>query len=138
MPSVMRLRRRGEEALSATSAGKKPQQPTENRAPTGVEKSREMRGKWNHPNQKAIRESLGDTVDAHAPGHACTTVRREHQARTHVRTSEESTRRLCAHPAAEITFLYLQIITMAAAVTISFNRDTCSFQYTISTTPGFL
>ncbi len=46
-----------------------------------------------------------ETVDAHAPGHVRTIVslRREHQARTHVRTSEESTKRTCAHPAAGIT-----------------------------------
>ncbi len=40
-----------------------------------------------------IRSNSGDTVDAHAPGHARTNVRREHQARTHVRTSEESAKR---------------------------------------------
>ena len=34
-----------------------------------------------------------ETVDVHAPGHVHTKVRREHQARTHVRTSEESTKR---------------------------------------------
>jgi hypothetical protein len=53
-------------------------------------------------NQKANREAHYiqlETVDAHAPGHVRTIVRREHQARTHVRTSEESSKRTCAHPA---------------------------------------
>ena len=47
---------------------------------------------------------VGDTVDSHAPGyartnvritqnHARTNARREHQARTHVRISEKSTKR---------------------------------------------
>jgi hypothetical protein len=34
-----------------------------------------------------------ETVDAHAPGHVRTNVRREHQAPTHARSSEESTER---------------------------------------------
>ena len=34
-----------------------------------------------------------ETVDAHAPGHERTNVRREHQAPTHARTSGESTKR---------------------------------------------
>jgi hypothetical protein len=34
-----------------------------------------------------------ETVDAHAPGHERTIVRREHQAPTHARTSGESTKR---------------------------------------------
>ena len=57
-------------------------------------------------NQKANREAYYiqlETVDAHAPDHVRTIVRREHQARTHVRTSEESTKRTCAHPAVGIT-----------------------------------
>ena len=34
-----------------------------------------------------------ETADAHAPGHVRTNVRREHQAPTHARSSEESTER---------------------------------------------
>ncbi len=34
-----------------------------------------------------------ETVDAHVPGHVRTIVRREHQAPTHARTSDESTKR---------------------------------------------
>ena len=46
-------------------------------------------------NNKATekRNSNLETVDAHAPGHVRTIVRREHEAPTHARTSEESTKR---------------------------------------------
>ncbi len=58
-----------------------------------------------HFGQKANRErnSNRETVDAHAPGHVRTNVRREHQAPRHARTSEESTKRTWrAHPAVGI------------------------------------
>ena len=53
--------------------------------------------------QTEKRNSNLETVDAHAPGHERTNVRREHQAPTHARTSGESTKRTCAHPAVGIT-----------------------------------